>query len=344
MYLKRIFPLLISMLLVSGCAQTGNGNIIIESQSEEETSEASAEESKKEESEEAEEATEETSKEEAEESEASASKEETSDSASAVKTEAPAKAEAARSAAAATASVQQAPAQSAATSVASVQQAPAQTAPAQAQATQAAPAQVQTPQETPAPVAAPAPVERKLGNCGKAYEQIAKDYHSKNSNYKYNLAYTNEDDIPELVIDKGKWICLYTFQNGSTRCMQKDWVHNKWTYGTSSICYSPKRNLFFNNNNNYYGDYCYESSGLIYNKYMTENVKIYPAISRVSPSSGAPYPSDSAPTVYKDGCGNPLSDEEGTNVYSTYAGYEWQKLEGTMDYDSLLARLEELGL
>ena len=332
MYRKKILPLLICMLLVSGCAQTGNENIIIESQSEEESSEAATEETT-EEPEEAEEATEETSKEdETEEKEEPATKEEsvtkaeTSDSASVAKTETPAQAAPAQATAALTASVQQAPAQ----------QAPAQAAPA--------PVQAQAPQEAPTPVATPAPVERKLGSCGKAYEQIAKDYHSRNSNYKYSLAYTNADDIPELVIDKGKWICLYTFENGNARCMQKDWVHNKWTYGTSSICYSPKRNLFFDNNNNYYGDFCYESGGLIYNKYMAENIKIYPAISQVTPSSGAPFPDDATPTIYKDGCANRISDEEGQNIYSTYTSYEWQKLEGTMDYDSLLAKLEELGL
>ena len=330
------------MLLASGCAQTNNENIIIESETEE--TEASSEETSEEEAEESEEASSEESTEESTEAATDASKEDekeesvteakdvSTDSAAASKTEAPAQA------------VQQAPAQAAAPAQA-VQQAPAQAA-APAQAVQQAPAQAAAPAQTvqPAPAPAPAPVQRNLGACGKAYEQIANDYHARNSNYKYNLAYTNEDDIPELVIDKGKWICLYTFENGKSRLMQKDWVHNKWTYGTSSICYSPKRNLFFDNNNNYYGSYCYESGGLIYDKYYTENVKIFPEISRVVPSSGAPFPNDAAPTIYKDGCGNQLSEEEGKNVFSTYAGYEWQKLEGTMDYDSLLARLEELGL
>ena len=249
MFKKRLLPLLFSLLFISGCTPLLNPDIATQSISVEDDDEldellAETEASKEESTEAATEATTEDSG-----AAASASSEPSQDSASA------------ENSTASTASASQAaPAQdNAIPSTAKAGQATATPAPEQTTATPtpatpsqatATPAPAATTQETPATT----PVQRNLGSLGKAYVDAAKYYSGNYSNLKYDLIYFDEDNTPELVIDTGKRVTIYTFANSKARCITRNENNAKWKYGTTAVCYAPKKGMIFTNTNNWGGD------------------------------------------------------------------------------------------
>ena len=342
MFKKRLLPLLFSLLFISGCTPLLNPDIATQSISVEDDDEldellAETEASKEESTEAATEATTEDSG-----AAASASSEPSQDSASA------------ENSTASTASASQAaPAQDNATpSIAKAGQATATPAPEQATATPtpatpsqatATPAPAATTQETPATT----PVQRNLGNCGKAYEKAAKDFNANYNNYKYDLIYSDDDNTPELVIDTGKKVTVYTFANGKARCIVRNENNAKWKYGTTSFCYAPKKALFFENTNNWFGCFMEDrgvGDGSMLCTYSITNMNIYPKVSEVVPSEGSETSDPSKPAEYSGPNSSSQSAEQTQNKVMELINYDWQRVQGTMDFNTLLAKLEELGV
>lgn len=356
MFKKRLLPLLFSLLFISGCTPLLNPDIATQSISVEDDDEldellAETEASKEESTEAATEATTEDSG-----AAASASSEPSQDSASA------------ENSTASTASASQAaPAQDNATpSIAKAGQATATPAPEQATATPtpatpsqatatpsqatatpsqatATPAPAATTQETPAAT----PVQRNLGNCGKAYEKAAKDFNANYNNYKYDLIYSDDDNTPELVIDTGKKVTVYTFASGKARCIVRNENNAKWKYGTTSFCYAPKKALFFENTNNWFGCFMEDrgvGDGSMLCTYSITNMNIYPKVSEVVPSEGSETSDPSKPAEYSGPNSSSQSAEQTQNKVMELINYDWQRVQGTMDFNTLLAKLEELGV
>ncbi|MBO4911620.1 MAG: hypothetical protein J5504_02755 [Butyrivibrio sp.] len=342
MFKKRLLPLLFSLLFISGCTPLLNPDIATQSISVEDDDEldellAETEASKEESTEAATEATTEDSG-----AAASASSEPSQDSASA------------ENSTASTASASQAaPAQdNAIPSTAKAGQATATPAPEQATATPtpatpsqatATPAPAATTQETPATT----PVQRNLGNCGKAYEKAAKDFNANYNNYKYDLIYSDDDNTPELVIDTGKKVTVYTFASGKARCIVRNENNAKWKYGTTSFCYAPKKALFFENTNNWFGCFMEDrgvGDGSMLCTYSITNMNIYPKVSEVVPSEGSETSDPSKPAEYSGPNSSSQSAEQTQNKVMELINYDWQRVQGTMDYNTLLAKLEELGV
>ena len=342
MFKKRLLPLLFSLLFISGCTPLLNPDIATQSISVEDDDEldellAETEASKEESTEAATEATTEDSG-----AAASASSEPSQDSASA------------ENSTASTASASQAaPAQdNAIPSTAKAGQATATPAPEQATATPtpatpsqatATPAPAATTQETPATT----PVQRNLGNCGKAYEKAAKDFNANYNNYKYDLIYSDDDNTPELVIDTGKKVTVYTFASGKARCIVRNENNAKWKYGTTSFCYAPKKALFFENTNNWFGCFMEDrgvGDGSMLCTYSITNMNIYPKVSEVVPSEGSETSDPSKPAEYSGPNSSSQSAEQTQNKVMELINYDWQRVQGTMDFNTLLAKLEELGV
>ena len=342
MFKKRLLPLLFSLLFISGCTPLLNPDIATQSISVEDDDEldellAETEASKEESTEAATEATTEDSG-----AASSASSEPSQDSASA------------ENSTASTASASQAaPAQdNAIPSTAKAGQATATPAPEQATATPtpatpsqatATPASAATTQETPATTR----VQRNLGNCGKAYEKAAKDFNANYNNYKYDLIYSDDDNTPELVIDTGKKVTVYTFANGKARCIVRNENNAKWKYGTTSFCYAPKKALFFENTNNWFGCFMEDrgvGDGSMLCTYSITNMNIYPKVSEVVPSEGSETSDPSKPAEYSGPNSASQSAEQTQNKVMELINYDWQRVQGTMDFNTLLAKLEELGV
>ena len=216
------------------------------------------------------------------------------------------------------------------------------------------PASTQNTQDTPAQTTsaesaqpAPAPVQRNLGAVGKAYEKAAKDFNANYNNYKYDLIYSDDDNTPELVIDTGKKVTIYTITNNKARLIVRNQNTAKWKYGTSSFCYVPRKSLYFENNNNCFGCICEDGhvgDGSMLVSYTVSNMNIYPKVSEVTPSAGADYPDPSQPASYRNQKDNSVSAEQAQNEILAIFNYDWQKIQGTMDFNTLLAKLEELGV
>ena len=76
-----------------------------------------------------------------------------------------------------------------------------------------------------------------------SYEKAAKDFNANYNNYKYDLIYSDDDNTPELVIDTGKKVTIYTITNNKARLIVRNQNTAKWKYGTSSFCYVPKKSF-----------------------------------------------------------------------------------------------------
>ncbi|SFU73466.1 hypothetical protein [Butyrivibrio sp. M55] len=199
--------------------------------------------------------------------------------------------------------------------------------------------------------------EEKFGSCGKAFADVVKKSHDANSNAKYALLYLTKDQTPDLVVDNpGKSISLYTFENGKLITMISDWRYgvSSQGYGTTSYCYLPYENRFLENTNNclgYIDHYAGEETIICDCSYNF--LPFWPKVAEVVPSGDADAPrreanmgenfrrSNSGENNYMALSQSGLTEEDANRIL---ADTHWEKLEGSMDYDTLLSKIEALGL
>ena len=195
------------------------------------------------------------------------------------------------------------------------------------------------------------------GSCGKAFAEVAKKSHDANSNAKYALLYLTKDQTPDLVVDNpGKSISLYTFENGKLITMISDWRYgvSSQGYGTTSYCYLPYENRFLENTNNclgYIDHYAGEETIICDCSYNF--LPFWPKVAEVVPSGDADAPrreanmgenfrrSNSGENNYMALSQSGLTEEDANRIL---ADTHWEKLEGSMNYDTLLSKIAELGL
>ncbi|WP_034500867.1 hypothetical protein [Butyrivibrio hungatei] len=241
----------------------------------------------------------------------------------------------------------------------------AETAAATAASTEATPQPAATTASTTATPQPAAPTENKqtahneekFGSCGKAFAEVAKKSHDANSNAKYALLYLTKDQTPELVVDNpGKSVSLYTFENGKLITMISDWRYgvSSQGYGTTSYCYLPYENRFLENTNNclaYIDHYAGEETIICDCSYNF--LPFWPKVAEVVPSGDADAPrreanmgesfrrSTSGKNNYMALSHSGLTEEDANRIL---ADTHWEKLEGSMDYDTILSKITELGL
>ncbi|WP_026668332.1 hypothetical protein [Butyrivibrio sp. AE2005] len=241
----------------------------------------------------------------------------------------------------------------------------AETAAATAASTEATPQPAATTASTTATPQPAAPTENKqtahneekFGSCGKAFAEVAKKSHDANSNAKYALLYLTKDQTPELVVDNpGKSVSLYTFENGKLITMISDWRYgvSSQGYGTTSYCYLPYENRFLENTNNclaYIDHYAGEETIICDCSYNF--LPFWPKVAEVVPSGDADAPrreanmgesfrrSTSGENNYMALSHSGLTEEDANRIL---ADTHWEKLEGSMDYDTILSKITELGL
>ena len=96
----------------------------------------------------------------------------------------------------------------------------------------------------------------------KEINKFEKEKHSSGTSCKYNLIYIDKDSKPELVCHSYPkslgirylgYMRIYTFYNGSARCLFNDTVYN--TPYRCGIHYKPKKNsVFFRTSTDYVTD------------------------------------------------------------------------------------------
>ena len=195
------------------------------------------------------------------------------------------------------------------------------------------------------------------GSCGKAFAEVAKKSHDANSSAKYALLYLTKDQTPELVVDNpGKSVSLYTFENGKLITMISDWRYgvSSQGYGTTSYCYLPYENRFLENTNNCLAYIChYAGEETIICDCSYNFLPFWPKVAEVVPSGDADAPrreanmgesfrrSISGENNYMALSQSGLTEEDANRIL---ADTHWEKLEGSMDYDTILSKITELGL
>ena len=185
------------------------------------------------------------------------------------------------------------------------------------------------------------------GSWREAYAQVAKLYHAAEGDYRYDLIYTDSDEIPELAVDlPGYAMTLFTYENGHTRCLM-----NRWGYGAMGnhgYFWAPGSGIFYNSNADYAGAIVYETymskrnAGELGTDYWVKNLYFNDLDGDGTPSqeeleSSGEYIGSAEYHSNVD----PGTGEEIRTVVEGMEKLAWQPLVGTMDISELLAKLEK---
>lgn len=190
--------------------------------------------------------------------------------------------------------------------------------------------------------------EGKYENYKEAYLQLAKLAKLTSENFKYDLVYVDDDDIPELLMtDEYYGLSLYTFKDGYTHCLIAP-----CSYGSDmnpEYYYSPKNNLFLHYFDTMEGAYqikIYMSpreGKEIANDYAIEGIMYEDTDGDGHPSEEEFNPNTQVElkaTKYENLTDTPLSNSELNEKIAERASYEYEVLLGKMNCDELIEALK----
>lgn len=99
----------------------------------------------------------------------------------------------------------------------------------------------------------------KFSSYQEAYLAVSTLYEVERASegeYRYNLIYFDEDEIPELVVgNNGYYMSLYTYQDGTVYTLMDHWGYG--AMGNAGYEYAPKKNNLRNYNTDYAGAMLY---------------------------------------------------------------------------------------
>ena len=189
--------------------------------------------------------------------------------------------------------------------------------------------------------------EGKKNDYKQAYAQITHVYESLFDSLKYDLIYADDDDIPELVIEKGSVISLYTYKNNMPYCLMHDEFNSFFDpAGTYDHCfYAPKKDIYYIMSGNQYHDNAVDKTYLSKdeNAELQTLFKVRNLKSDVKPSTPEALESakdNAGITEYENETDKKMTTDEIKAMVNLYDSYEKKELAGTMDYDTLLTQLK----
>ncbi len=180
----------------------------------------------------------------------------------------------------------------------------------------------------------------------KAYAEIVQSFKSDESPTSYDLIYVDEDDIPELVVgNPGYWVSLYSFKNDQTYCLMDQWAYG--AMGNSGYTYAPKKNVLYNGNADYAGSIYYNSymsindGGELATSYWSMDINFddvngdeIPSEEELETAEGRTYDTKYYSEINKD-----MSEEDIKKIIDEYSAFEYEQIEGTQDYNSIMEQL-----
>lgn len=184
------------------------------------------------------------------------------------------------------------------------------------------------------------------GDYKSAYVHIVNLFEMQ-GNYKYDLIYVDDDDIPELVVDApGYNMNMYTYENGHVNCMMDGWGYG--AMGNTGYEYVPRKNCIFNHNQDY--------AGAVHKEYYMskrEGAEIETdysiRLNFFEDVDGDGYPSEEelalhdelieGDTAYYCYTGEDLTEEEIRNRISEMSAGTMEEITGTMDGPTVLGQL-----
>ena len=188
--------------------------------------------------------------------------------------------------------------------------------------------------------------EGAYGSWQEAYAQIAKVYRISNDMFLYDLIQADGDDVPELVVDyPGYGTSLFTYENGSARCLMNHWPYGAG--GNAGYSYLPGTGVYYNGNADYAGAVYYEyymskrDAGELGTDYWVKHINFNDFNGDGEPSEEEllAFREYVRSAEYHNETGREMTPDEVKAAVDLYDSYEMRPLSGAMDYDSLLAQL-----
>lgn len=202
--------------------------------------------------------------------------------------------------------------------------------------------------------------EEKKSDYKEAYKQIIHVYHTLYNfgeldhdifDLKYDLIYADDDDIPELVIERYSSVSLYTYKNGVPICLMDSMLNDILEFdGSYHHCfYAPKKNIYYSMTGNQY-DY---TSSTVDKSYIQadENAELHfnfevNEIKYNSPRPSTPEELESVRDTdgtaeYVNNTGKKMTEDEIKATVDLYDSYEKKEITGTMDYNAIMEKLNQ---
>ena len=188
----------------------------------------------------------------------------------------------------------------------------------------------------------------KFDNYKDAYAHMA---HLKNlcgEELSYGLLYTDDDEIPELVINSGGFVSLYTFEDNHLTCLMHEWGYG--AFGNAGYYYAPRKGVFYNLNNDHAGAVKYESYMLkhpgqeLKADYTKKSLWFNDLDGNGEPSEDEWNASEEwkeYEAKYYNGTDAEMSEEEIKAQFDLYSEYDFEFVSGDMDYDTFINHLYE---
>ena len=175
---------------------------------------------------------------------------------------------------------------------------------------------------------------------------MAKIYHVADDGYKFDLAYTDDDDIPELVIGRpGYWVSLFAYEDGHIHRLIDGWAYGAGA--NSGYYYAERKNVFINDNSDYNVHYTSFMSkrdkGEIATDYYIKYIYFKDLDGDGNPSEEelAASDGDDCFVEYHNNTDKKMSEKEIKKITTKYSKYDYKELCGDMDYETLLAELSK---
>ncbi|WP_027208246.1 hypothetical protein [Butyrivibrio hungatei] len=183
-------------------------------------------------------------------------------------------------------------------------------------------------------------------NYKEVYAQMAKIYHVADDGYKFDLAYTDDDDIPEFVIGRpGYWVSLFAYEDGHIHRLIDGWAYGAGA--NSGYYYAERKNVFINDNSDYNVHYTSFMSkrdkGEIATDYYIKYIYFKDLDGDGNPSEEelAASDGDDCFVEYHNNTDKKMSEKEIKKITTKYSKYDYKELCGDMDYETLLAELSK---
>lgn len=191
-----------------------------------------------------------------------------------------------------------------------------------------------------------------IDNWKDAFKLVAR-FTSDNEDLRYNLVYIDNDDIPELVVDRtGYELSVYKFSKGIAQPVIEEWGYG--AFGNHGYDYAPKKNCIRNYNSDYAGAIMYTSYASIHdNGEVVADYEVKTMNFKDLDGDGYPSTEELEASDESDWEGNSeyscdisvLSDDETeadikAKIDTFESTYEFTGLYGEYSYEELVSKLK----
>ncbi len=188
----------------------------------------------------------------------------------------------------------------------------------------------------------------KFDNYKDAYAHMARLNNLLGGDLSYGLIYTDDDEIPELIINSGGVVNMYTFEDNHLTCLMHQWGYG--AFGNAGYYYAPRKGVFYNLNNDMAGAIKYESYMIkhpgceLKADYTKKSLWFNDLDGNGDPSEDEWEASEEwkeYEAKYFNGTDTEMTEEEIKAQFEKYSEYDYEFISGDMNYDEIIKSLKE---